>query len=273
MSTTQHTNPTVVLVHGLWMTPKSWQQWIDRFEQAGYPVLAPAWPGLDRPVAELNADPSPIAALDLATVVDHYERIVRGIDGPVVLMGHSFGGLIVQLLLERGAGDAGVAIDAGQPAGAYALPLSTIKAASPILGHPTTFRKAVPLTPEQFHYAFTNELSDEDSRKVYDELHVPAVGHVLWEGAFGAVRKGVTAVDYRKPDRAPLLLVAGGADHIVPAKLNRAMYRRYAKGAATVDFREYPDRTHHIVGQAGWEQVADESLAWALDHLGAHATA
>ena len=134
-----------------------------------------------------------------------------------------------------------------------------------------TFRKAVPLTPAQFHYAFTNELDEAASRRVYDELHVPAAGHVLWEGALGAVRRGATAVDYRKPDRAPLLLVGGGADHIVPAALTRAVHRKYAKGTATVDYREYADRTHHTVGQAGWEQLADESLGWAREHLPARA--
>src|SRR5438093_3875094 len=145
--------PTIILIHGLWLTPRSWEGWIDRYQKAGYNVLAPSWPGLEGEVEAIRKDPSALKRLKLKTVVDHYERIIRKLDTPPIIMGHSFGGLITQMLLDRGVGVAGVAIDSAQTAGVAVLPFSTIRAGFPILGNPFSYSATTSLTPKQFNYA------------------------------------------------------------------------------------------------------------------------
>src|SRR5256886_10281737 len=259
--------PTIVLIHGLWLTPKSWEGWIDRYRKAGYPVLAPAWPGLEGNVEEIRRNPSALKGLKLKTVVDHYDRIIRQLDTPAVMMGHSFGGLIVQLLVDRGLGEAGVVIDSAQSAGVPVLPFSTVRATFSVLGNPFTFNKAVSLTPSQFNYAFTNELDPVESRKVYDRYQVPGSARILWDGAFSLLNpKASSKVNYANSDRAPLLFIAGGNDHLVPPAINKANLRKYSKSTAITAYREFPGRTHNTVGQAGWEQVADFALSWALEN-------
>jgi pimeloyl-ACP methyl ester carboxylesterase len=165
--------PTIVLVHGLWMTPRSWEKWIERYSDRGYRVLAPPYPGLEGEVEALNADPGPIEALTVPAVVENYERIIKELDRPPILMGHSFGGLIVQILLDHGLGAVGVAIDSGAPEGVRTLPLAQAKAGFPVLKNPANRHRAVGFTPKQFHYAFTNTLSEEESAKVYGRYHIP----------------------------------------------------------------------------------------------------
>src|SRR5947207_12247208 len=259
--------PTIVLIHGLWLTSKSWEGWIDRYRKAGYPVLAPAWPGLEGNVEEIRRNPSALKGLKLKTVVDHYDRIIRQLDTPAILVGHSFGGLIVQLLVDRGLGEAGVAIDSAQSAGVPVLPFSTVRATLSVLGNPFTFNKAVSLSPAAFNYAFTNELDAIESKKVYDRLQVPGSARILWDGAFSLLNPNAQSkVDYGKTNRAPLLFIAGGNDHLVPASVNKANLRKYTKSNAMTAYREFPGRTHNTVGQAGWEQVADFALSWALEN-------
>jgi pimeloyl-ACP methyl ester carboxylesterase len=257
--------PTIVLVHGLWLTPRSWEGWIDRFTKAGYNVIAPSWPGLEGEVEAIRKDPSPLKRLKLKTVVDHYEKIIRKLDAPPVIMGHSFGGLIVQMLLDRGLGAAGVAIDSAQTAGIAVLPFSTVRAGFPILGNPFSYGWTTALTPKQFNYAFTNELSLTDSQPVYDRYSIPAANSILWDAALSLLNpNGSSKVNYGNNTRAPLLFIAGGSDHIVPPSINKANQRRYArKSSAITDYREFPNRTHHTVGQKGWEEVADYALRWA----------
>ena len=268
MSTSaQSVKPTIVLIHGLWLTPKSWEGWIRKFEQAGYKVLAPAWPGMDGDVETIRKNPAALRGMRLMTVVDHYDRIVRGLDAPPILMGHSFGGLIVQLLVDRGLGAAGVVIDSAQSAGVPVLPLSTVRATLSILGNPFTFNKAVSLTPSQFNYAFTNELDATESKKVYDRLAVPGPARILWDGAFSLLNpKASSKVNYRNGKRAPLLFIAGGKDHLVPPAINKANVRKYSRSSALTAYREFPGRTHNTVSQAGWEQVADFALSWSLEN-------
>ncbi|MEV0455094.1 alpha/beta hydrolase [Catellatospora methionotrophica] len=256
---------TIVLIHGLWMTPLSWEHWVEHYTEAGYRVLAPSWPGLEGGVEALRRDPSPLAGLGVGEVADHYERIIADLDRPPIIMGHSFGGALTQILLGRGLGAAGVAINSAQVKGVYRLPLTQLKAASPVLGNPANRTKAVPFTPEQFHYAFTNTLTAEQSRQVYDRYHVPAAARALFQGAFANLDgRSPLAVDVRRDDRAPLLFVAGGADHIVPPSVNRANHRLYRHSSAITDYQEFPGRSHHTVGQDGWQQVADYALAWAV---------
>jgi pimeloyl-ACP methyl ester carboxylesterase len=257
--------PTIVLIHGLWLTPRSWEGWIDRYQQAGYNVLAPSWPGLEGEVEAIRKDPSPLKRLQLKTVVDHYERIIRKLDSPPIIMGHSFGGLITQMLIDRGLGAAGVAIDSAQTAGVAVLPFSTIRAGFPILGNPFSYSATTSLTPKQFNYAFTNELSAGESKKVYDRYQIPAANSILWDAALALLNpKASSKVNYANSNRAPLLFIAGSNDHLVPPAINKSNVRKYVKkSSAVTDYREFPNRTHHTVGQKGWEEVADFALQWA----------
>ncbi len=257
--------PTIVLIHGLWLTPRSWEGWIDRYQKAGYNVLAPSWPGLEGEVEAIRKDPSPLKRLKLKTVVDHYERIIRKLDAPPIIMGHSFGGLIVQMLADRGLGSAGVVIDSAQSAGVPVLPLSTIWATITVLGNPFTFNGTSSLSPKKFNYAFTNELNEVESKKVYDRYQIPGSNRILWDGALSLLNPNASSkVNYANNNRAPLLFIAGGNDHLVPPAINKANMRKYVKNSSAVtDYREFPNRTHHTVGQKGWEEVADFALQWA----------
>jgi len=265
--------PTIILIHGLWLTPKSWKGWIDRYQRAGYNVTAPAWPGLSGDIESIRRNPSALKGLNLKKIVDHYDHIIRPMERPPILIGHSFGGLIVQMLLDRGLGACGVAIDSAQSAGVPVLPLSTIRSTISILGNPFTYNAVVGLSPEKFHYAFTNSLDATESRRVYDDLAVPGPAHVLWEGALALLNPNAASkVNYRNGTRAPLLFIAGGADHLVPAAVNRANVKKYRNSTAITDYREFPNRTHFTVGEKGWEEVADFALQWAAKNARAQVT-
>jgi pimeloyl-ACP methyl ester carboxylesterase len=268
MTTNGSTKPTIVLIHGLWLTPRSWEGWIDRYQKAGYKVLAPSWPGLEGEVEAIRKDPSPLKGLKLKTVVDHYDRIIRKLDTQPILMGHSFGGLIVQMLIDRGLGAAGVLIDSAQTAAVPVLPLSTLRSTITVLGNPLTFNAAVSLSPKKFNYAFTNELNAVDSKKVYDRYQIPGSGRILWDAALSLLNSNASSkVNYANNDRAPLLFIAGGKDHLVPPAVNKANVNKYVKNSnAITDYREFPNRTHHTVGQTGWEEVADHAIQWAALH-------
>jgi pimeloyl-ACP methyl ester carboxylesterase len=260
--------PTIVLVHGLWLTPRSWEGWIDRFQKAGYNVLAPSWPGLEGEVEAVRKNPSALKGLKLKTVVDHYDRIIRKLDSPPIIIGHSFGGLITQMLIDRGLGSAGILVDSAQTAGVPVLPFVTIRATLPILGNPFSYNRTTSLSPKQFNYAFTNELDAVESKKVYDRYSIPAANAILWDAALALLNpNGSSKVDYKKSDRAPLLFIAGSNDHLAPPAINKANLRKYVKNSTAVtDYREFPNRTHHTVGQKGWEEVADFVLQWANEN-------
>jgi pimeloyl-ACP methyl ester carboxylesterase len=261
----ERTTDTIVLIHGLWMTPRSWEHWVARYTAAGYRALAPAWPGLEGEVDALNADSTPLTRLTITAIVDHYERIIRDLDRPPMIIGHSFGGTFVQLLLQRGLGAAGVTLASAPVKGVARLPLSTVRVSLPVLRNPANRRRAVPLTPAQFHYAFTNTMTAAESREVYDRYHVPAAANVLFEGAFANLNpRSPLKVDFSNPNRAPLLFIAGGADRLVPPVVNRDNARRYRRSSALTAYREFPGRSHYTVGQPGWQEVADYALSWAL---------
>ena len=192
------------------------------------------------------------------------DEFIGGIEGPTIIMGHSFGGAITEVLLDRGRGDAGVGIDAAAVRGITKLPISTLRTAFPILKSPANGHRAVPITAEQFHYAFTNTLTEEESQPIYDRYAVPGAGRVLWQGALANFnRHSPLKVDFKNPERAPLLLIAGGDDHVVPAAVDKQMAKKEGKAPAVTEFKEFPDRSHYTVGQEGWEEVADYALDWA----------
>jgi len=255
---------TIVLIHGLWMTPRSWEDWIAYCTTRGYRVLAPAYPGLEVEVAALREDPSPIQALTMPGVVAHYEGIIGKLDTPPILIGHSFGGLIVQLLLDRGHGAAGVAIDSMPPDGVLLVAPSQIRSVLPVLSNPANRRQVVPLTAKQFHYAFTNTLSAEASAAVYERYHIPAPAHLVWSCILDNVTPGCDDrfVSFANDDRAPLLFIAGGADHIMPARVNKANADHHRISSAVTAYKEFPGRSHYTFGEKGWEEVADYVLSW-----------
>jgi pimeloyl-ACP methyl ester carboxylesterase len=263
----QSSTDTIVLIHGLWMTPLSWEHWIDRYSARGFKVLAPAWPGMDGDIEQLRADPAAIEHLGIEEIVDHYDAIIRGLDAPPIIMGHSFGGAFTEVLLDRGLGAAGVGIDAAAVKGIAKLPFSQLKSGFPVLKNPANTHRAVALTPEEFHYAFTNTMSDQDSQPVYERYAVPGPGRVLFQGAFANFNPHApTRVDFAKDDRAPLLLIAGELDHTVPAVVDQSAAKHYRKSAAVTEYKEFPGRSHFIIGQEGWEEVADYALDWASEH-------
>jgi pimeloyl-ACP methyl ester carboxylesterase len=262
---------TVVLIHGMWMTSLSWEHWIDHYVDRGYRVIAPAWPGLDAEPEELRRDPSPLRGLGITEIVDHYDAIIRGLDRPPIIIGHSFGGLCTQLLLNRGLGAAGVALATAAPKGVLKLPYSTLRAAWPALRNPANRKKEVPLTPKQFHWCFTNALSKDSSDGVYQRYYIPGTGRPFFQAGLANFNpNAVTKVDYENPARAPLLFITGSEDRISPPSVNKANLKAQKKAPSPTEFKEFAGRSH-FPGQEGWEEVADYALNWAVEHAPAGA--
>lgn len=246
---------TIVLIHGLWMTPRCWELWVEYYRRPGYEVLAPAYPGLDAEVEELRADPSPIERLTIEETVDHYDAVIRGLARPPIIIGHSFGGTLVQLMLDRGLGAAGVAINSVPVRGVAVEP-------GP---RPSVRHGVVPLTFEEFERAFTTVAGGEEARAAYERYYIPAPPQIVGDGVVEHVGSHRAAeVDFTRPDRAPLLFVAGGEDQATPPTLNRTNYARYLEGSkAVVAYREFPGRSHLGIVRSGWQDMADCVLRWA----------
>jgi pimeloyl-ACP methyl ester carboxylesterase len=257
---------TVVLVHGLWMTPRSWERWVDHYRTRGLTVLAPAYPGFEIEVEALRRSPEVIANLTVAETLDHLADVIQQLRTPPIIMGHSFGGALTQLLLGRGLGCAGVAIDSAPTEGVRVTPLPQARSLFSALKNPANRRRAVGFTPEEFHYAFTNTLTEEESRAVWDRYHIPAPGYWIFEyGLVANFKPGHqdTWVDYAA-DRAPLLFIAGSEDHTMPPSVNRSNARHYDRSPALTEYVEFAGRDHWTCGAPGWEAVADHALDWAL---------
>ena len=255
---------TVVLIHGLWLTPRCWEHWVGHYADAGYHVLTPAWPGMDVDVEALRDDPSVMDGLGVDEVTDHVERLIRELNRPPILIGHSFGGVIVQILLSRGLGAAGVTLHSAPVRGVYRLPLTSLRSSSPVLRRPSNPRRTVALSPRQWRYAFANTLTAAESDVAYERYHVPAPGRPLWQAATANLRRRPpTKVDFRF-HRAPLLMIAGTSDHAVPASICRENAKRYRRSSAVTDYHEFPGRPHFTTGAPGWEEVADLALDWAV---------
>jgi len=258
---------TVLLIHGMWMTPRSWDNWVDHYTDRGYRAIAPGWPGIDKDPEEIRRDPSPLKGLGIAKVVDHYEQIIRGLDRPPIIIGHSFGGLFTQLLLDRGLGAAGVAIGTAPPKGVIALPPSTLRAAVPALKNPFNRNGLTHLSAKQFQWRFANTLGRDESDAIYREHYIPGTNRAFFEDAFANFSPNSPAqIDFRNPARPPLLLLVGEKDHISPPALNKTLLKLQRRAPSATESKEYPGRTHFTAGMDGWEEVADYALNWALEH-------
>jgi len=247
------------------MTPLSWEKWISRYTEKGYKVIAPGWPGVDRPIEDIRQDPDSLAGLGVTEIVDHYETIIRGLEKPPIIMGHSFGGLMAQILIDRGWGASGVALCSAPVKGILLLPFSSVRVAWPALKNPANTHKAHALTAEQFHYAFGNLLSEEESQAVFERYAIPGPDHLLFQASFANFNPhAATTVNFHNDGRAPLLLAAGEHDHIAPPSVAHMNYKLYKHSTAVTDYKEFDGHSHYILGEKGWEEVADYCLDWAV---------
>jgi pimeloyl-ACP methyl ester carboxylesterase len=253
---------TIVLINGLWMTALSWEYWVKHYSDKGYCVIAANWPRMEGGIEQLHRDPGSFASLGLKAVVDHYEQIIRELETPPIIIGYGFGGLVAQILLDRGWGAAGAAIASAPIKGIARLPLSVLKLAFSVLGKSHS-NKTASLTAEQFHRAFTNSLTETESLDAFKRYVVPAPYRVLLQTAFANfISDSVATVNFRNDTRAPLLLLAGGKDRIVPRSIVKANFELYRESKADTDYKEFPDQTHFSLLRE--TKVADYVLGWAL---------
>lgn len=260
--------PPVVFIHGLWLLPCSWDRWAEVFEEAGYAVLTPGWPDEPETVDEANAHPEVYAHVTIEQVADHFADIITMLDQKPAIIGHSFGGLITQILAGRGLAAVSVAIDPAPFRGVLPLPISALKSASPVLGHPANRDRAVPLTYEQFRYAFGNVVSEGEAQVLYEQFTVPAAGRPLFQAATANLNPWTEAkVDTDNRGRGPLLLISGDKDHTVPPALVEAAYKKQMDNKGVTEFVSMPGRGHALTIDSGWREVADTALGFVKRFL------
>jgi pimeloyl-ACP methyl ester carboxylesterase len=253
---------TIILIHGAWMTHSCWESFAHFLKKGGYRVLAPAWPYKEKPISEQRKNPDPrLGTLGIKEIVDHYAKIIEKEKEPPILIGHSFGGLFVQMLLDRGLGAAGIAIDPAPPKGIFSFYPSVIWSLRLPLLTPLAWRKVLHWPFKHFQYAFVNTMPLEAQRIAYDNFTVPESGRIFWQEALSPLIN-VARVNFKNNQRAPLLIIAGSKDHIVPAIINRSNFKKYRNLNAKTSFKEFPGRGHWIIAEPGWEEVAAYSQNW-----------
>jgi alpha-beta hydrolase superfamily lysophospholipase len=253
----------LILIHGAWLSAHSWANYADYFGKRGFAVSAPEWPRKHGDVEEMRASAEASAGLGVQEIIDHYETLIRDLDQPPVLIGHSYGGLFVELLLDRGIARAGVAMSPAPPKGILALPFSTLKAGAPALAHPSKRHGVVTLTLEEFTYAFVNTFSEEEAVAAYERYAVPETGQIFYEAGFANFHlHPPTEVHFKNEDRAPLLIVGASDDHTVPASLSKAQYKRYERSPARTDYLEFDGRPHLHMVAPDWREVAARIDSW-----------
>jgi pimeloyl-ACP methyl ester carboxylesterase len=251
----------VVFVHGLWLLPSSWERWAALFEEAGYVALTPGWPDDPETVAEANANPGMFAHKTVGQVADHFEQIIRRLTKKPIIIGHSFGGLLAQILAGRGLAAATVAIDPAPFRGVLPLPISALRSAWPVLGNPANRNRAIPLTYEQFRFGFANAVSEDEAKQLYETFAVPASGAPLFQAATANLNPWTEAkVDSDNVERGPLLIISGEKDNTVPWSIANASYKRQKRNEGVTEIVEMPNRGHALTVDSGWREVATKAL-------------
>jgi non-heme chloroperoxidase len=263
----EQTNATglapVMFIHGLWLLESSWDRWAAVFEEAGYTAIAPGWPDDPDTVEDAKAHPEVFAGKTIGQVADHYAKLIGKLDKKPAVIGHSFGGLLTQMIAGRGLSAASVAIDPAPFRGVLPLPISALKSSSPVLGNPANRNRAVPLTYEQFRYAFANAVSEEEAKELYETFAVPAPGAPLFQAAAANLNPWTEAkVDTKNPDRGPLLIISGEKDHTVPWAIANASFKKQKRNEGVTEIEEIPNRGHALTIDSGWRDVADKALAF-----------
>jgi pimeloyl-ACP methyl ester carboxylesterase len=251
----------VVFVHGLWLLPSSWDRWAALFEEAGYVALAPGWPDDPDTVEEAAAHPEVFAHKTVGQVADHFDEVIRGLKKKPAVIGHSFGGLLAQIIAGRGLSAATVAIEPAPFRGVLPLPFSALKSAWPVLGNPANRNRAIPLTYDQFRYGFANAVSEDEAKSLYATYAVPASGVPLFQAATANLNPWTEAkVDVEREDRGPLLIMSGERDNTVPRAISHAAYEQQRRNPGITEFTEAPGRGHSIVIDDGWREVAQNAV-------------
>jgi pimeloyl-ACP methyl ester carboxylesterase len=253
----------VVFIHGLWLLPSSWDRWATVFEEAGFTALTPGWPDDPETVEEANAHPEVFAGKSVGDVADHYDAVIRRLERKPAVIGHSFGGLLAQIVAGRGLSAASVAIDPAPFRGVLPLPISALRAGSPVLSKPGNRNRAVPLTYDQFRYSFANAVTEDEAKALYETYAVPAPGKPLFQAATANLNPWTEAkVDTDNPERGPLLVISGEKDHTVPWALANAAYKQQKDNPGVTEITEIKGRGHALTIDSGWREVADTALAF-----------
>ncbi len=253
----------VVFIHGLWLLPSSWDRWVTVFEEAGFTALTPGWPDDPDTVEEANAHPEVFAKKTVGQVADHFDEIVSKLDKKPITIGHSFGGLLTQIIAGRGLSAVSVAIDPAPFRGVLPLPISALKSASPVLRNPANRNRAVPLTYEQFRYGFANAVSEDEAKALYETFAVPAAGAPLFQAADANLNPWTEVkVDTENPDRGPLLIISGEKDNTVPWSIANASFKQQDDNQGVTEITEIKNRGHALTIDSGWREVADTALAF-----------
>jgi pimeloyl-ACP methyl ester carboxylesterase len=259
----------VMFVHGLYLLPSSWDRWAEVFEAAGYVALTPGWPDDPETTSEARTHPEVLAGKSVGQVADHFAAIASSLAAKPAIIGHSFGGLIAQILAGRGLAAVTVAIDPAPFRGVLPLPLSSLRVASPAVAHPANRHRAVPLTFDQFRYAFANAVTEDEARQLYETYAVPAAALPLFQGAAANLNPWTEAkVDTDNPDRGPMLLIAGEKDHTAPPAITRASYKHQQRNPGVTEMAEMPGRGHALTIDNRWREVADTALAFVQRFTG-----
>jgi pimeloyl-ACP methyl ester carboxylesterase len=254
-------NTPVVFIHGLWLLPSSWNNWVEFFEENGYAGLTPDWPDDPETVEEARANPDVLAKKTLKQIGDHTAEVIGGLQKKPAVMGHSTGGLLAQLIADRGLSAATVGIDPGPFRGVLPLPVSALRSAGPVLKNPLNRSKAITLTLDQFKYGWANALSDEEAKQLYETYHVAAPGSALMQMANANLNPWTEAkLDPGNPDRGPLLIIDGEKDHTVPWAIANASYKRQSRNSAVTEIVKIPNRGHALTIDSGWREVAQTAL-------------
>jgi non-heme chloroperoxidase len=261
--------PLVVFVHGLWLLPGSWDPWRPLFEKAGYATLAPGWPDDPNTVQDANRHPEVLAHKSVGQIADHFAEVIGELSTKPAIIGHSFGGLLTQILAGRGLSAVSVAIDPAPFRGVLPLPFSALKSGSPVLGNPANYARAVPLTYDQFRYAFANAVSEGEAHELYATYAVPGSGVPLFQAATANFNPWTEdKVDTKNPDRGPLLILDGEKDHTVPWAIANASYKKQKRNPGVTEIQQVPGRGHSLTIDHGWREVADLSLTFVQTYLG-----